>query len=78
LCIASDILSDKFDFVIKSLYSLDYWNTTGILLEHHWNITGTLLEKLPSGNGTVCKHMSVKIIVRADAYKWKNFYGKKV
>ena len=37
-----------------------------------------LKDKIPRGNGTICKVLSIKLKDDQQSYKWKNYYGKKV
>ena len=37
-----------------------------------------LKDKIPRGNGTICKVISMKLKDDQQSYKWKNYYGKKV
>ena len=37
-----------------------------------------LKDKIPRGNGTICKVISMKLKNDHQSYKWKNYYGKKV
>ena len=37
-----------------------------------------LSDKVPRGNGTLCRVVSMKLKECAPSHKWKNYYGKKV
>jgi hypothetical protein len=37
-----------------------------------------LKDKVPRGNGTICRVLSIKLKQDAPSYKWKNYYGRKV
>jgi hypothetical protein len=37
-----------------------------------------LKDKVPRGNGTFCRVVSIKLRENASSYTWKNHYGKKV
>ncbi len=37
-----------------------------------------LTDKVPRGNGTLCRVLSMKLNENAQSYKYKNYYGKKV
>jgi hypothetical protein len=37
-----------------------------------------LKDKVPRGNGTLCRVVSVKLRENASSYTWKNYYRKKV
>ena len=38
----------------------------------------SLTEKVPRGNGTLCRVVSLKLKTNAQSYRWKNYYGRKV
>ncbi len=35
-------------------------------------------DKVPSGNGTICRVIGIKLKKEPQSYKWKNYYGRKV
>ncbi len=43
-----------------------------ICIDKHLN------SKTPTGNGTICRVLGVKLRENATTYKWKHYYGKKV